>query len=224
MITKIAGKIMNTSGKMPVNAAACTASSFLTDNAIQAITQENVKLTAYPLVKIGDILWTYMGDPATQPRLPEYEFALVPEEQTYTSKRWQQCNWLQAFEGGIDSSHVTFLHSGGLKNDPLFKGAKGNEYNLNDTKPFFEVADSEGGLFVATRAELPLGAEVELKFALPNGRVVQVHGTVRWRRAPDDRHPLIEPGVGIQFGELGAEDLAAVREFVAQREPILTEE
>ena len=84
---------------------------------------------------------------ATRPRtppLPEWEFAHVPPEQTYTSKRWQQCNWLQAFEGGIDSSHVTFLHSGGLKNDPLFKGAKGNEYNLNDTKPFFEVADSRG--------------------------------------------------------------------------------
>ena len=46
---------------------------------------------------------------------------------------------------------MTFLHSGGLKTDPLFKGAKGNEYNLNDTKPFFEVADSEGGLFVGAR-------------------------------------------------------------------------
>ena len=112
---------------------------------------ENVKLTAYPLVKIGDVLWTYMGDPDKQPPLPEWEFALVPPEQTYTSKRWQQCNWLQAFEGGIDSSHVTFLHSGGLKTDPLFKGAKGNQYNLNDTKPFFEVADSEGGLFVGAR-------------------------------------------------------------------------
>ena len=32
---------------------------------------ENVKLTSYPLVKIGDILWTYMGDPAKQPPLPE---------------------------------------------------------------------------------------------------------------------------------------------------------
>ncbi len=57
-----------------------------------------------------------------------------PPEQTYTSKRWQECNWLQALEGGIDSSHVSCLHSGGLKTDPLFKGAKGNEYNLNDTQ------------------------------------------------------------------------------------------
>ena len=39
---------------------------------------QNVKLTAYPLVKIGDVLWTYMGDPATQPPLPEWEFATGP--------------------------------------------------------------------------------------------------------------------------------------------------
>jgi phthalate 4,5-dioxygenase oxygenase subunit len=111
----------------------------------------NVKLTSYPLVKVGDILWTYLGDPENQPPLPEFEFALVPPEQTYTSKRWQESNWLQALEGGIDSSHVSWLHSGGLKSDPLFKGTKGNEYNLSDLKPFFEVAEAEGGLFIGAR-------------------------------------------------------------------------
>jgi phthalate 4,5-dioxygenase len=110
-----------------------------------------VKLTAYPLAQVGDILWTYMGDPAKRPDLPEYEFVHVPPEQTYTSKRWQESNWLQALEGGIDSSHVSWLHSGGLKSDPLFKGAKGNEYNLADLRPFFEVAEADGGLFVGAR-------------------------------------------------------------------------
>jgi phthalate 4,5-dioxygenase oxygenase subunit len=111
----------------------------------------NVKLTSYPLVKVGDILWAYLGDPEKQPPLPEFEFALVPPEQTYTSKRWQESNWLQALEGGIDSSHVSWLHSGGLKSDPLFKGTKGNEYNLSDLKPFFEVAEAAGGLFIGAR-------------------------------------------------------------------------
>jgi phthalate 4,5-dioxygenase len=111
----------------------------------------NVKLTAYPMLKIGDILWAYLGDPAHQPEPPEFEFVHVAEDQTFTSKRWQESNWLQALEGGIDSSHVSWLHSGGLKNDPLFKGAKGNQYNLNDLRPFFEVVDSDGGLFVGAR-------------------------------------------------------------------------
>jgi phthalate 4,5-dioxygenase len=112
---------------------------------------KKIKLRSYPMVKIGDVLWTYMGNPATAPDLPEWEFARVPAENTYTSKRWQECNWLQALEGGIDSSHVSWLHSGGLKSDPLFKGAKGNKYNLADFKPFFEVVESDGGLFIGAR-------------------------------------------------------------------------
>jgi nitrite reductase/ring-hydroxylating ferredoxin subunit len=116
-----------------------------------------IKLTNYPLVKVGDILWTHMGDPQTRPPLPEWEPIQVPSEQAFTSKRWEECNWLQALEGGIDSSHVSWLHSGGLQNDPLFKGAKGNEYSLADRKPFFEVVDSEGGLFIGARREAEEG-------------------------------------------------------------------
>jgi len=110
-----------------------------------------IKLRSYPLVKIGDLLWTYMGDPGSTPPLPEWEFVHVPSDQTYTSKRWQECNWLQALEGGIDSSHVSWLHGSGLTNDPLFKGARGNKYNLADRKPYFEVVESEGGLFIGVR-------------------------------------------------------------------------
>jgi phenylpropionate dioxygenase-like ring-hydroxylating dioxygenase large terminal subunit len=112
---------------------------------------KKVKLKGYPLVKVGDILWTHMGDPAERPPLPAWEFCNVPPEQTYSSKRWQECNWLQAMEGGIDSSHVSFLHSGSLKTDPLFKGAKGNKYNQMDKKPVFEVVDAPGGLFIGAR-------------------------------------------------------------------------
>jgi phenylpropionate dioxygenase-like ring-hydroxylating dioxygenase large terminal subunit len=110
-----------------------------------------IKLKAYPLIKVGDVLWAYMGAPEEQPPFPEWEFALVPPEQTFTSKRLQECNWLQAMEGGIDSSHVSFLHRGNLNSDPLFKGAKGNQYNLNDSKPVFEVVEHEGGLFIGAR-------------------------------------------------------------------------
>ena len=110
-----------------------------------------IKLKSYPLVKIGGVLWTYMGDPETTPALPEWEFARVPDGQSYTSKRWQECNWLQALEGGIDSSHVSWLHSTGLRDDPLFKGARGNKYNLADMRPFFESVESDGGLFIGVR-------------------------------------------------------------------------
>ena len=110
-----------------------------------------IKLKSYPLVERGGVLWTYMGPPDKQPALPEWEFATVPRAHSFMSKRWQECNWLQALEGGIDSSHVSFLHRSDLEADPLFKGAKGNDYNLNDMRPFFEVVDADGGLFVGVR-------------------------------------------------------------------------
>jgi phthalate 4,5-dioxygenase oxygenase subunit len=110
-----------------------------------------IKLTSYPLVERGGVLWAYMGPPEQQPPLPEWEFAMVPPDRTFTSKRLQECNWLQALEGGIDSSHVSFLHRGELNSDPLFKGSKGNQYNLNDARPVFEVVESPGGLLIGAR-------------------------------------------------------------------------
>src|SRR5262245_61829152 len=55
-----------------------------------------IKLRSYPLIKICDILWTYMRHKEDQPPLPEWEFITVPPAQTYTSKRFQESNWLQA--------------------------------------------------------------------------------------------------------------------------------
>ena len=112
---------------------------------------KKIKLKSYPIAERGGVIWVYMGPADAQPPLPEWEFATVPPEQSYMSKRWQECNWLQAMENGIDSSHVSFLHSGALNTDPLFKGARGNQYNFGDKRPVFEVVESEGGLFIGAR-------------------------------------------------------------------------
>ena len=118
---------------------------------------EKIKLKSYPLRERGGVLWTYMGPPGSEPPLPEYEFATIPESQRFVSKRFQECNYLQAMEGGIDSSHVSFLHRGALNVDPLFKGAKGNQYNLRDAQPKFEVVESEGGLLIGARRNADAG-------------------------------------------------------------------
>src|SRR3954452_7925325 len=112
---------------------------------------KKVKLKSYPLVERGGVLWTYMGPSEKTPPLPEWEFAMVPAEQSFMSKRTQESNWLQAMEGGIDSSHVSFLHRGNLNSAPLFRGSKATQYNLKDSKPHFEVVESPGGLYIGAR-------------------------------------------------------------------------
>ena len=109
---------------------------------------KNIKLKSYPLIEKGGVLWAYMGPPDKKPPEPEYEFCTVPSARRFVSKRFQASNWLQALEGGIDSSHVTFLHGDNVDSDPLFKGAGGNKYNINDLQPIFRVVDREEGLFI----------------------------------------------------------------------------
>lgn len=119
--------------------------------------RKRVRLKSYPLVKRGPVLWTYMGPSEHQPPLPEFEFATVPENQSYMSKRVQDCNWLQAMEGGIDSSHVSWLHRSNLESDPLFKGTAGNRYNMSDLRVGFEIAEHASGLYIGARRNAEKG-------------------------------------------------------------------
>jgi nitrite reductase/ring-hydroxylating ferredoxin subunit len=113
--------------------------------------RKRVKLKAYPLIKVGRVLWTYMGPPEHQPAPPEFEFATVPDKHSYVSKRWQESNYLQAMEGGIDSSHVGWLHKVTIETDPLFQGTMGNKYTVEDAKPVFEVVEQPSGLYIGAR-------------------------------------------------------------------------
>jgi phthalate 4,5-dioxygenase oxygenase subunit len=113
--------------------------------------RERIALKSYPTLEQGGVIWVYMGPPELKPAPPALEWTLVKSKQRFVSKRFQECNYLQAMEGGIDSSHVSFLHSMELNRDPLFKGSRGNEHNLNDRMPHFDVVDFEGGLFIGAR-------------------------------------------------------------------------
>jgi nitrite reductase/ring-hydroxylating ferredoxin subunit len=113
--------------------------------------RSRMRLKSYPCLELGGAVWTYMGPPELQPAPPAVEWANVPPARRFVSKRLQESNWLQAMEGGIDSSHVSFLHGAALSRDPLFKGSRGNQYNLHDRKPEFDVVDFPGGLLIGAR-------------------------------------------------------------------------
>ena len=72
--------------------------------------KHKVKAAAYPCVERNGIVWTYMGSRQVPPALPEAGWALVPPEQRQSLRYARACNWLQALEGDIDSSHVNYLH------------------------------------------------------------------------------------------------------------------
>ncbi|BCB83084.1 Rieske 2Fe-2S domain-containing protein [Phytohabitans suffuscus] len=70
---------------------------------------DKIRIASYPCVERNGIVFTYMGagDP---PPFPAYDCFTAPEEYTFAFKGLWECNWLQGLEGGIDPSHVSFLH------------------------------------------------------------------------------------------------------------------
>ena len=115
---------------------------------------ERIRLKSYPLLDRGGVLWTYMGDAATQPSPPAHDWAVLPAAHVYASKRIQACNWLQAMEGGLDSIHSTFLHRFSVGEDPLLKRDPASAALLKaDPRPVFIPAEAPGGLHIATRRD-----------------------------------------------------------------------
>ncbi len=105
-----------------------------------------MKIKAYPSVERAGMVWIYMGPPEQQPPPPDLEWCGLPAENVYVSKRLQECNWLQAMEGGIDTAHVSYTHRYEVDIDPMHRGTKANDYIKADGNVVFEIEKTPAGL------------------------------------------------------------------------------
>lgn len=110
-----------------------------------------MKIKAYPCVERGGVVWAYMGPPEVRPDPPELEWCLVPESHRYVSKRLQECSYLQAMEGGIDTSHVTWVHRYEVDVDPMHMHSAANKYIKADRNVEFEIEEVRHGLTIFGR-------------------------------------------------------------------------
>jgi len=127
-----------------------------------------IKATAYPCVDRGGVVWCYMGAPANPPALPDIPFFLVPESHQFFTKRLQESNFAQAIEGGIDTTHASFLHTR-LSVDLAMKREKDSKTNrtwgddeqtnkglaiaMKSKSARFELRDTAYGIMIASRRE-----------------------------------------------------------------------
>src|SRR5258705_67664 len=106
--------------------------------------KSKVRATAYPCVERNDVIWTYMGPRRTPPPLPDIEPNMLPRSEYAVQKVLRECNWFQALEGDIDTSHLGFLHLGAVKPAQTTPGTF-DYYNVADRAPKYEVVDTEFG-------------------------------------------------------------------------------
>lgn len=118
---------------------------------------------AYPCEEHGGVVWAYMG-PGSAPAFPALEWTVLPQSHVFASKRVQDCNWFQAMEGGIDSSHISFLHAPLDATDHAIAEeldrvsfGVGAAVQTGDRAPRFEVVDTDYGVLIGARRTEPDG-------------------------------------------------------------------
>lgn len=88
----------------------------------------------------GGLVWAFLGQ-GDPPDLPPLPFMEVPEEGRWWCRMVVRCNWLQGFEGALDSVHLNWLHQGWANGDR-------SEQVLADM-PIYEIEETGYGLRTA---------------------------------------------------------------------------
>ena len=118
--------------------------------------KSRIKAKAYRVAERNGLIWVYMGKRAEAPPLPQIEATLLPESDVTISLVQRECNWLQALEGDIDTSHFGFLHAGGIEpeivpDDSLFR------FTVTNRAPKYHVTDTDAGTMYAAYREAEPG-------------------------------------------------------------------
>ena len=118
--------------------------------------RDKIGVKALPVREWGDFIWAYLGPAGRMPELAQMEFAMVPPAHRFVSKKLQQCNWAQSCEGGLDTTHFTYLHMAvGESEEQLMQVLAGAEaggqrdrarWLKNDGLPVFTVQPHPAGL------------------------------------------------------------------------------
>jgi phenylpropionate dioxygenase-like ring-hydroxylating dioxygenase large terminal subunit len=73
--------------------------------------KDKIRIRTYPVFEGGGMVWAYMGPASEMAPVPDMELTRAPETHRCVSRTVQDCNYLQALEGGLDSAHATIMHN-----------------------------------------------------------------------------------------------------------------
>jgi len=123
--------------------------------------KDKVKITAYPTIDRGGVIWAYLGPRDEAPELPEFPWLDLPDAYRYVTKRIETTNWVQALEGGIDSAHSNFLHArlDAYRGEPAWLERAKNatdirtRYHALDRAPKFFSTYTDYGMRIGARRD-----------------------------------------------------------------------
>ena len=86
-----------------------------------------IQQRSYPLQERSGVLFGWFGpEGSVPPPLPALDCFTAPATHTFAFKGLWHCNWLQAFEVGIDPAHASYLHQ--FFNDESLQDTYGRQF------------------------------------------------------------------------------------------------
>ncbi|HEY3116467.1 MAG TPA: Rieske 2Fe-2S domain-containing protein, partial [Chloroflexota bacterium] len=78
----------------------------------QSMLKHVIRHPAYPVEKLGGLLFAYMGPPEFKPLLPRWDILVWKDVfQKIETRPVLHCNWLQPEENSADTTHLYYLHA-----------------------------------------------------------------------------------------------------------------
>jgi phthalate 4,5-dioxygenase oxygenase subunit len=160
--------------------------------------RQRTRAKAYPVEERGGLIWSYIGPKDLQPPFRVFAYDDVPPENRVVLRMNVKTNYLQLWEGGLDSSHVSVLHTNQAR--PSWSKAANVKLDvpvfteMDDTAPQFDIEDTWFGYhYAATRkvGEDRGGATIRnirvVPAILPYGRIIPGPGSDAYVwEVPDD--------------------------------------
>ncbi|HLH76487.1 MAG TPA: Rieske 2Fe-2S domain-containing protein [Candidatus Binataceae bacterium] len=115
-----------------------------------------VRVRHYPVREAGGLVWVYLGKREQPPQFYNFEFHQGPAS-AIARRAVVHGNWLQGFEGQLDSAHLGMLHSSAIAANPFAIDNRTGPMSRANTAPSFEFILKPYGFREAALRHLPDG-------------------------------------------------------------------
>lgn len=161
--------------------------------------RQRMKAPAYDVIEQSGLIWAYIGPKEHKPPFRTFAADDVPPANRYVLRINVKANYLQLWEGGLDSSHVSVLHTNQARTS--WAASRGLDVDLNkwtpmdDRSPVFDVEDTPFGYHYSATRNLPPERKDEgmrnvriTPAILPTGRIIRgpVADFLVWETPADD--------------------------------------
>ena len=161
--------------------------------------RQRMKAPAYDVVEQSGLIWAYIGAKEHKPPFRRFAADEVPVANRYVLRINMKANYLQLWEGGLDSSHVSILHTNQARTS--WAASRGHDNHstkwtaMDDPSPVFQVEDTLFGYHYAATRALPPGRENEgmrnvriTPAIFPTGRIIRgpIADFLVWETPTDD--------------------------------------